>query len=101
VKSASFMVRVAGALKTTMEQHAKREGTTLASYVERVLELHHAFPVWLLRDVQPHNRGRHGPCVAFSIADGWPAAEIGADHAQRLGEQLIAAAISAKGAPPS
>ena len=99
MKSVSLTVRLTARMKSTIEKQAKKAGCTPASYVERVLELHHAFPIWLFRDVQPHNHERLGSRVTFLTAEGWPDASIEAYQAERFGEQLIEAARRAKDLP--
>ena len=101
MKSAAISVRVEPRLKGALEKEAKKEGRTLAAYVERVLALHQSLPNWILRDAQPFNRRDGGAFVSLPIAEGWPTAVMAADHAERLGEQLIASARLAKKIPPA
>jgi hypothetical protein len=101
MKTAAISVRVNSDLKAAIEAAAKRDGRSLASYVERVLTLHEMPPQWGLRDANPMHRSEKGPGVALSIAEGWPTAVIPADHAEALGRQLIEAARIAKSLPPA
>jgi predicted DNA-binding protein len=101
MRSAAISVRVAPNLKESLEATAKREGRSLASYVERLLTRHEMMPEWILRDANPSNRAERGPHVSLSIAEGWPTASLPADHAEALGRQLIRAAEIARGLPPA
>jgi hypothetical protein len=100
-KTAALSVRIDPALKSALEKHAVKDGRTLASYVERVLALHHQPPAWLLRDAQPIHRKPGGPRVSLSVAEGWPAAIVSVSTAKALGEQLIRAAQLAEKLPPA
>lgn len=100
-KTAAISIRVEPAFKEALEEEARKDGRTLASYVERVLALHHQMPAWKLRDCQPINRRKGGARVALPIAEGWPVAELTAAHAEALGEQLIGAAKIANKIPPA
>jgi hypothetical protein len=99
MRSAAISVRVGPEFKRALEASARREGRTLASYVERVLAIHESPPIWILRDAHPTNREETGPRVSLQIAEGWPAVSITADHAESLGRQLIEAAKIAKSLP--
>jgi hypothetical protein len=101
MKTAAISVRITSELKAGLEAEAKRDGRSLASYVERVLTLHQMLPQWLLRDANPTHREETGPRVTLPIAEGWPAASMAADQAEVLGRQLIEAARIAKSLPPA
>lgn len=96
MKSVSLTVRLTDRMMTELKKQAKNAGYAPEAYFERVLEVHHAFPVWLFRDVQAHSGKKLGARVSFLTAEGWPDALIDADQAERFGEQLIAAAHRAK-----
>jgi hypothetical protein len=100
-KDAAISVRLDASLKAELEEEAAKDGRSLAAYVERVLRLHHVPPVWRLRDCQPLNRKGESPSVVLPIAEGWPLAELRAEAADDLGQQLIVAAQLARGLPPA
>ena len=101
VRNAAISVRTDDEFKAELEKQASAEGRTLASYVERVLRLHHQMPVWKLSECQPLNRKKYGPHVVIPIAEGWPSAGLPAAKAEALGERLIEAAKLARKMAPS
>lgn len=101
VKDAAISVRIDESLKRQLQRDADNDGRSLASYVERIMELHSRMPVWTLKDVQPVHWKKHGPRVALPIAEGWPTATLTAEHAEALGKQLIKAAEIARKLPPN
>jgi len=104
VKTAALALRIDPKLKTQLETEAEREGRSLASYVERILETYHDLlraskenassskdarpPRWKLLDPRPHNFRKSGARVSLQIAEGMPLALLSADHAAELGKQL-------------
>jgi hypothetical protein len=100
IKDASLSLRIDGKLKEDLQQHAAAQGRTLASYIERALMVHGKIPFWMFEDPQPLHRKKGSPRVALSVAVGWPSAELTADHAERLGKELIKAAEIARKMPP-
>ena len=101
VKDAAISVRVDEGLKEHLEKQAQDEGRSLAAYVERVLQLHTQLPRWRLKELQPLNSKAHGPRVVLPIAEGWPVAQLTAEHAESLGKQLISLAQVARKMPVS
>lgn len=99
VKDAAISVRVDEALKEHLENQARDEGRSLAAYVERVLQVHTTLPRWRLDEPQALNSKKRGAQVALPIAEGWPLATLSAEHAERLGKQLISLAQAARKLP--
>jgi predicted DNA-binding protein len=102
-KTAAISLRVEPTLKARLEQFATKDGRPLAAYIERHLEMlamSDEPPTYTLRDAQPRHHEGKGPIVTLHIADGWPVAVVTADHAERLGRQLIGAAQLARSLPP-
>jgi hypothetical protein len=100
-KTAALSIRIKPKLKGQLEDQAKKEGRSLASYVERVLEIHTAPPKLILRDCQSFNRKETGPRVHLPLAEGWPGALITPEHAEALAKQLIQAAKQSRAMPPA
>jgi hypothetical protein len=100
-RTAALSVRIEPQFKQMLEERAKEERRTLAAYIERVLELHHAQPAWTLRDPQPVHGEKRGPRVLLRAAEGWPSAMLLPEEAEALGRQLIHAAGVARGMPPA
>jgi hypothetical protein len=90
-KTAALAIRIDPKLKSMLEREAKKDGRSVASYVEHVLTQYRPSgpPKWILRDPQPHNFEKRGVAVSLAIAEGWPLAVMPADHAADLGKQLI------------
>jgi len=100
-KSEALSIRIDPALKEKIERDAEKDGRSISSHVERILDLHTKLPQWILRDCQPQHRRLGKPHVVLPIAEGWPSAVLSADHAERLGEQLIGVAKLARKTPPA
>ena len=96
IKEAALSLRIDGDLKEALQQQADAQGRSLASYVERALMVHGKIPLWTFDDPQPRHAKKEGPRVVLSVATGWPSAMLTAEHAERLGRELIGAAERAR-----
>ena len=88
-RTAAISIRVEADLKRALEKLAQDDRRSLASYAERILEVHSSMPKWKLKDPQPHYSSGKGPQVALPIADGWPIALLSPDRAEQLGKDLV------------
>jgi hypothetical protein len=102
VKDAAISMRVEPSLKARLEAAASESGMTLAAFAERALEVHSRGPVWSLIYPEVFHSERFGTTIKLQVAEGWPVALLTAEHAERLGKQLLAAVAVTKriGATP-
>src|SRR5262245_14505 len=100
-KTAMIALRIEPKLKTQIEKAAKADHRPASSFVERVLQMYFDRPKLILSDPQPHHREDGGPAVTLRIAEGWPVAGITAEHAEKLGAQLIEAARMSRRMTPA
>ncbi len=100
-KTAAISLRVDTELKDKIEEEAKKQRRSIASFVEGVLISHVELPRWILADPQPIHREGDSPAVFLSVAEGWPGVVLPAEKAKALGEQLIATAKMATELPPA
>ena len=97
VRDAALSVRVTPELKASLEQAATNSGVSLASYVERALEVHSAIPKWTLADPEVFHSTKTGTTtIKLDVATGWPVALLEIKKAEDLGNRLLEAAKAAK-----
>jgi hypothetical protein len=98
-KASSISVRIDPELKARLEQMAAETKMTVAAFAERSLDLHSRggkLPTWMLIYPEIQHSERNGTTISLPIANGWPMALLPIDHAEMLGNQLLAAVKAAK-----